>query len=64
MNRIAKDLIAAQNPDGGWSQLSTLPSDAYATGQALMALSESGSLTISSPAYQRGVQYLRPAARQ
>jgi len=58
MNRVAKDLIAEQRPDGGWAQLSTLASDAYATGQALVALSESGRLTVAAPAYQRGVQFL------
>ena len=35
-------LIAQQRPDGGWSQIPTLTSDAYATGQALTALAESG----------------------
>jgi ankyrin repeat protein len=58
MERAAKDLLAEQRPDGGWAQLSTLPSDAYATGQALFALSESGTLAATSPAYQRGVKFL------
>ena len=51
-------LIAAQRPDGGWSQLSTLSSDAYATGQALVALAESGALLTSDAAYRRGVNFL------
>jgi ankyrin repeat protein len=58
MDRVAKDLLAEQRPDGGWAQLSTLASDAYATGQALFALSESHSLPVAAPAYQRGVQFL------
>jgi hypothetical protein len=58
MDRVAKDLLAEQRPDGGWAQLSTLASDAYATGQALFALSESHSIPVTSPAYQRGVQFL------
>ena len=47
-----------QRADGGWSQLSTLPSDAYATGEALVALVESGAMTATDPVYQRGVQFL------
>ena len=58
MKQTARELAADQRSDGGWGQLSTLPSDAYATGQALVALTESGSLTISSPTYRRGVQFL------
>ena len=53
----ARALVAAQKADGGWSQLPTLGSDAYATGQALVALAESGTAA-SDPAFQRGVQYL------
>jgi ankyrin repeat protein len=52
-----RDLLAAQRPDGGWAGLATLDADAYATGQALVALHEAG-LSISDPAYQRGVKYL------
>src|SRR6185436_7390888 len=38
IKQAARDLLAAQRPDGGWSQLSSLASDAYATGQVLVAL--------------------------
>ena len=31
-----------QNPDGGWSQAKEMPSDAWATGQALYALASAG----------------------
>jgi squalene cyclase len=54
----AKKLLAAQQEDGGWSQLSTLSSDAYATGQSLFALHQSGQLTIYDPAYQKGIAFL------
>jgi hypothetical protein len=55
---FAKALIAEQRRDGGWSQLPTLPSDAYATGQALVALAKTGALTAKDPVYRKGVQYL------
>ena len=44
IRNAARGLLALQRPDGGWAQLATLTSDAYATGQALVALSESGGL--------------------
>jgi ankyrin repeat protein len=58
IDKVAKELLSEQRSDGGWSQLSTLPSDAYATGQALFALAESRRLAGAHPAYRRGVQYL------
>jgi ankyrin repeat protein/mono/diheme cytochrome c family protein len=54
----AKDLIAAQRPDGGWSQFPWMESDAYVTGLALVALAESGTSAVSDPVYNRGTQYL------
>jgi ankyrin repeat protein len=52
------ELRAAQRADGGWSQIATLHSDAYATGQALYALHVAGGLPVSDPVYQKGVQFL------
>ncbi len=54
----ARALIADQRSDGGWSQIPSLPSDAYATGQALVALEESDAIRVSDPVYKRGVQFL------
>jgi hypothetical protein len=54
----AKALAADQRPDGGWSQLPSLQSDAYATGQALVALAESGGLPVTDPVFTRGVAFL------
>ena len=54
----AKKLLATQREDGGWSQLSTLESDSYATGQALYALYESGLLKTDDPSFQRGISFL------
>jgi hypothetical protein len=53
-----RELRAAQHADGGWSQLAALDSDAYATGQALVALHEAGGLAVDDPVYQKGVRYL------
>lgn len=54
----ARALAAAQRSDGGWAQIASLPSDAYATGQALVALVESGGTSVNDPVYKRGVQFL------
>jgi ankyrin repeat protein len=54
----AQRLLGEQRADGGWGQLTTLPSDAYATGQALIALNHGAGLSTKTPAYERGVQYL------
>ena len=55
---VAQALAAMQNKDGGWSQLPTMASDAYATGQAMYALIESGFADSKSDVYQRGIRYL------
>ena len=54
----AMALVAQQREDGGWSQLPTLPSDAYATGQVLVALKESGIVKPGDKSFTRGVQFL------
>ena len=56
--RQAKKLLAVQHEDGGWPQLDSLQTDAYATGQSLYALNQSGQLAITAPAYQRGITFL------
>lgn len=53
----AEALRAQQGPDGGWSQLPGLETDAYATGQALVALHHAG-VPASSAAYRRGAGFL------
>ena len=58
IKKAAGELLRAQRPDGGWSQIPTLASDAYATGQALVALKDSGAAAVTDPAYQRGVRFL------
>jgi hypothetical protein len=54
----AKKLLAAQHADGGWSQLDSLKTDAYATGQSLYALNQSGQLNTDDSAYQKGIAFL------
>ena len=55
----ARDAILRdQRTDGGWAQITTRASDAYATGQALAALNQAAGLPVSDRAYQRGVEFL------
>jgi ankyrin repeat protein len=58
IERAARGLAAAQREDGGWNQLPGMGSDAYASGQALYALSVSGKVATDDPAYRKGVRYL------
>jgi ankyrin repeat protein len=52
-----KELVGKQRTDGGWGQTDYHQSDAFATGEALWALHESGT-TSSDPVYRRGVDFL------
>jgi squalene cyclase len=58
LRNAAESVLAMQRPDGGWSQLTTRESDAFATGEALIALKRAGILTTDDAAYQRGLRYL------
>jgi hypothetical protein len=51
-------LAASQRSDGGWSQMPSMGSDAYATGQALYALNAAGRMPVDHPVYAKGVKYL------
>jgi N-acyl-D-amino-acid deacylase len=55
-------VLASQHDDGGFSQLDDMASDAYATGQTLWVLQETG-LDPSEPAYERGVRFLLQTQR-
>jgi ankyrin repeat protein len=57
-DKFAQALLAEQRADGGWAQLATLESDAYATGLAMYALKQTGAIPVSHAAYQRGVKFL------
>jgi hypothetical protein len=54
----AKDLLAIQRDDGGWSQAPKLGSDAYATGEALYALRETAAVGAANGAVRKGVAFL------
>jgi ankyrin repeat protein len=51
-------LLRLQRDDGGWAQLATLASDAYATGLAIFALREGGGIDLDQEANRRGIEYL------
>jgi ankyrin repeat protein len=53
----ARRIVALQHADGGWPQLPTMTSDAYATGQVLYAL-HGGGISPQSEPYRRGAAYL------
>jgi N-acyl-D-amino-acid deacylase len=56
---VAKaDLLKSQHPDGGWSTVDGRPSDAYSTGEALVALSDTAAVPPSEAAWQHGLSFL------
>ncbi|HEV2352400.1 MAG TPA: ankyrin repeat domain-containing protein [Terriglobia bacterium] len=54
----ARELLGLQKADGGWPELPHLQSDAYSTGEALVALHIAGGMAVTDPAWQRGLRYL------
>jgi len=58
LRKMAAALVATERPDGGWAQLPTLASDAYATGQALFALKAAGVISPHDPVFERGAKFL------
>src|SRR5262249_47360458 len=58
IKKAVGELLAEQRPNGGWAQIPSLPSDAYATGQVLTALMQAGAVRLSDPACRRGVEFL------
>jgi len=58
-SKAVEPLYALQRADGGWSQFPGLESDAYATGQAVYALSIAGKGSNAENAHRKGVEYLR-----
>ena len=58
LQRLSKAILSAQRADGGWAQTAFLSSDAYATGQTMVALVKTGILQPGAPAYQRALKFL------
>ena len=54
---LVRRIKERQNADGGWSQTKDMPSDAWATGQALYALASAG-IASDEPAIRRGRAFL------
>jgi hypothetical protein len=52
-----RELLAKQRPDGGWSDLDSMESSAFATGKSLYALQTAG-VPASDAAYRRAVKFL------
>jgi squalene cyclase len=61
--KAMRELLAKQRSDGGWSDLDSMESGAYATGKALVALQTAG-LPVTDAAYERGVQFLLKAQQE
>jgi ankyrin repeat protein len=58
LESAARALLDRQREDGGWSQIPTRASDAYATGQAIVVLHEAAGLSLDTPALQAGLRWL------
>ncbi|HXJ91506.1 MAG TPA: prenyltransferase/squalene oxidase repeat-containing protein [Terriglobia bacterium] len=58
IQRATAGLLALQRADGGWGEIPHLPSDAYSTGEALVALNEAGGVAVNDAAWRKGLQYL------
>jgi len=55
--KAMNEVLATQRPDGGWSDLPTTQSTAYATGKILVALQLAG-MPVSDLSYERGLKFL------
>ncbi|MBV8866804.1 MAG: ankyrin repeat domain-containing protein [Acidobacteriaceae bacterium] len=58
LERIAAELKATQQEDGGWNSVEGRASDAYSTGRALLALHDAGGVRTADPGWRRGIEYL------
>ncbi len=56
--RSVEQLLSQQREDGGWGQRPDATSDAYATGQAMVALRQAGALAAEHTAMLRGKEWL------
>jgi hypothetical protein len=63
LREAADAILKRQNSDAGWSQIAGLPSDAYATGQNLYALSIAG-VDRKKSGIKRAVRFLTETQRE
>jgi ankyrin repeat protein len=56
--KLGRELAATQRSDGGWDSLNGRSSDAYSTGQALMALHDAAAMTTVDPVWDHGIHFL------
>jgi ankyrin repeat protein len=57
IGKSVRDVEALQRADGGWSDMPSMESSAFATGKALVSLQAAG-VPIADAAFQRGVKFL------
>jgi len=55
---LAAALAGRQRRDGGWNSLAGRDSDAYSTGEALVALHDAGGMATTDPVWRRGIEFL------
>ncbi len=58
ITRAATELMRLQQSDGGWAQISNHPSDAYATGQVVVALTQAAKINPQNARIIRAMKYL------
>jgi hypothetical protein len=58
LRKLAEPILAKQRPDGGFAQRDGFPSDAYATGMTLVALTNAGVVQPNQDTYKKGVKFL------
>jgi N-acyl-D-amino-acid deacylase len=58
LQSLASQLLSHQAGDGGWAQLPSGSSDAYATGQTVYALHVGAGVALKNPALDRARRYL------
>jgi ankyrin repeat protein len=63
LRMAAARLMTLQQADGGWPQLPGRTSDAYSTGEVLVALHEAARVPPTHPAYRKGILYLLKTQR-
>src|SRR6185369_17292289 len=56
--KAGAELLATQQPDGGWNSVDGRASDAYSTGEALVALADFSGVATSDARWRKGIQFL------